>query len=57
VQLRLHSTRPETAATQAALTDVLNIHTTSRPYPDRSPSTLERVYLDAVPRNDREEPR
>jgi hypothetical protein len=40
----------------AALATALDIQSVSRPYPDRPPSTLERVYLDAVPRTDREEP-
>jgi hypothetical protein len=49
VRLRLHGTRSEIAATLAALAQVLTIHMASRPYPDRPPSTLERVYLDIVP--------
>ena len=32
-----------------ALATVLDIHTTSRPYADRPPSKLHRVYLDAAP--------
>ena len=51
MQLRLHGTRSEIAATLTALARVLTIHTTSRPYPDRPPSTLERVYIHAAPRN------
>ena len=52
MRLRLHGTPPENAAVLAALASVLDIHSTSRPYPDRQPSTLERIYLEAVPRND-----
>ncbi len=32
----------------AALATVFDIHTVSRPYPDRPPSTLERVYIDGA---------
>jgi hypothetical protein len=50
VRLRLHGTPTEVAATLTALTEVLTIADISRPYPDRSPSTNIRVYLDAMPR-------
>jgi hypothetical protein len=49
MRLRLHGTAPEIAATLAALAKVLEIRTVSRPYPNRPPSALARVYLDAVP--------
>jgi len=52
VRLRLHGTPAENAAALAALATVLEIRDISRPYPDRPPSTLERIYLEAVPRND-----
>jgi hypothetical protein len=55
MRLRLHGTPPEIAATLTALPEVLTIHTVSRPYLDRPPSTLTRVYLDAAPRPDRKE--
>ena len=51
VRIRLHGTPTEMAAAIAALGQVLNIHTISRPYPDRPPSTLERIYIDADPRD------
>ncbi|UWZ38008.1 hypothetical protein Drose_06990 [Dactylosporangium roseum] len=54
MRLRLHGTRPEIAATLAALAEVLDIRTISRHYPDRPPSTLERVYVDAAPRDRKE---
>lgn len=56
MRLRLHGTPTENHAMLAALATALDIQSVSRPYPDRPPSTLERVYLDAVPRTDREEP-
>ena len=34
-----------------ALAALLDIQTVSRPYPDRPPSTLERIHIDAVIRN------
>ena len=52
VQIRLHDTTSEIAATLAALRQVLAIRNESRPYPDRPPSTLHRVYLDAAPEID-----
>ena len=55
MRLRLHGTSPENAAVLAALATVLKIRTISRSYPDRPPSTLQRVYLDAVPGTDPEE--
>jgi hypothetical protein len=50
VRLRLHGTPREVTATLAALPEVLMIADISRPYPDRSPPTYIRVYLDAMPR-------
>ncbi|MFY1689063.1 hypothetical protein [Plantactinospora sp. WMMB782] len=52
MRIRLHGTPTETAATLAALARVLDIRHQSRPYPDRPPSTLHRIYLDATPRED-----
>jgi hypothetical protein len=49
MRIRLHGTPAENTATLAALAEVLDIHATSRPHPDRPPSTLERIYIDAVP--------
>lgn len=51
MRVRLHGTPAENRAILAALAEALNIHTISRSYPDRPPSTLERIYLDATPRN------
>lgn len=51
MRLRLHGTPAENRAMLAALADALDIRTISRSYPDRPPSTLERIYLDAVPRD------
>jgi hypothetical protein len=48
VRLRLHGTPDEIAATLTALRQTLDIATISRTYPDRPPSTLHRVYLDAT---------
>jgi hypothetical protein len=50
MRLRLHGSPAENRAMLATLAAVLDIRTVSRSYPDRSPSTLERIYLDAVPR-------
>ncbi len=41
-----------TRAILTALTDVLHIRSISRPYPDRPPSHLERIYLYATPREE-----
>jgi hypothetical protein len=54
MRIRLHGSPSENAATLAALTEVLEIRTVSRPYADRPPSTLERIYLDALPRDRKE---
>jgi hypothetical protein len=48
MRIRLHGTPSENAATLVALAKVLHIQTISRPYRDRPPSDLERIYLDAV---------
>jgi hypothetical protein len=55
MRLRLHGSPAENRAMLAALAAVLDIRTVSRSYPDLPPSTLERIYLDAEPR-DRKEP-
>ena len=47
VALRLHGTPPANRATVAALATVLVIQSVSRPYPDRPPSTKERIYVTA----------
>jgi hypothetical protein len=51
MQLRLHGTTAEIAASVTVLATVLDIRTMNRAYPDRPPSTLMRVYLDAIPRD------
>jgi len=50
MQIRLHGTPAETAATLTALARLLTIQHISRPYRDRPPSTRHRIYLDATPR-------
>ena len=52
MRIRLHGTPEEAAELLTALTKVLTIHTISRPYPDRPPSTLHRIYLDAAPKEE-----
>ncbi len=49
MRIRLHGTPTESAAVLAALAEVLHIRRISRPYPDRPPSGLERIDLDAEP--------
>jgi hypothetical protein len=51
VRLRLHGTPAENAAVLDALAAALTMRTTSRSYPDQPPSTLERIYTEAEPRN------
>lgn len=55
MRIRLHGTEDECQRTAAALAQVLAITHTSRPYPDRPPSRLVRLYLTATPPADREE--
>jgi len=50
MRLGLHGAPEEMAPAIAALARVLDIRDVSRPYHDRPPSTLHRVYLDATPR-------
>jgi hypothetical protein len=54
MRLRLHGTPAENRAMLDAIAEVLDIRTVSRPYVDRPPSTLERIYLDAEPRRQKE---
>jgi hypothetical protein len=49
MRLRLHGTASENRVVLAALATVLEIRDASRPYPDRPPSTLERIYLEVLP--------
>jgi hypothetical protein len=46
MRIRLHGTATENVAALAVLGSVLDIRAVSRPYPDRSPSQHERIYLD-----------
>jgi hypothetical protein len=46
MRLRLHGTPGEIDATLPVLRAALTVRAESRPYPDRPPSTLVRVYLD-----------
>jgi hypothetical protein len=50
MRIRLHGTPAENREALAALATVLEIQTVSRPYPDRLPCELERIYIDAGPR-------
>jgi hypothetical protein len=52
VRLRPRGTPSENRAALVALATVLDIQEVSRSYLDRSPSTLERVYMQAVPHKD-----
>ncbi|WBB51932.1 hypothetical protein O3597_25520 [Verrucosispora sp. WMMA2044] len=52
VRIRLHGTPAETAAALAAIAQVLHIRHVSRPYPDRRSPMFQRLYIDAVPRED-----
>ncbi len=55
MRIRLHGSTAENAAMLTALAEILDIHTVSRSYRDRPPSTLERIYLDATPHADQED--
>ena len=48
VEIRLRGTPAENTAALAALGQVLHFATISRPYPDRAPSTAERIYVTAT---------
>lgn len=50
MRIRLHGAHRENSAVLEALATVLEIRDISHPYPDRPPSTLERIYIDATPR-------
>ena len=56
MQIRLHGAPDELAAVLHALRRTLHLRDVSRPHPDQPPSTLQRIYIDAVPL-DREERR
>jgi hypothetical protein len=55
MRLRPHGAPCENRAVLAALATVLDIRTVSRSYPDRPPSVLERIYIEAAPRRTAEE--
>jgi hypothetical protein len=50
MEIRLHGTPTETTAALVVLAPVLDITNISRPYPDRCPSRLVRVYITAAPK-------
>lgn len=50
MRIRLHGTPADIDATLTAFAQVLTITQTSRVYPDRPPSILHRLYLDATPK-------
>jgi hypothetical protein len=49
VRLRLHGTPAEITAALPLLRAAFHVADESRPYPDRPPSRLVRVYLDLRP--------
>lgn len=49
MNIRLHGTEDECAATAAAIAQVLPVVSVSRAYPDRGASVLCRMYLEARP--------
>jgi hypothetical protein len=57
VRLRLHGTPAENRAVLAALATALDIHSIGKPFSDRPPSALERIYVDAIPRVESREAR
>lgn len=55
MKIRLHGTEPKCRTTAQRLATVLDVLDTSRPYPDRPPSRLVRIYLTIAPPADAEE--
>lgn len=49
MRIRLHGTEDECRRTAEALTHALEVLDTSRPYPDRPPSRMVRIYLTIIP--------
>ena len=49
MRIRLHGTAEECRRTATTLATVLDILDASRPYPDRPPSHLVRLYLTVTP--------
>jgi hypothetical protein len=49
MRIRLHGTTEELHTTLTVLRRVLDVVEVSRPYPDRAPSRLVRVYLTTTP--------
>lgn len=49
MRIRLHGTEGECRRTAKALARALEVLDTSRPYPDRPPSRLVRIYLTITP--------
>ncbi|MFF4407238.1 hypothetical protein [Streptomyces sp. NPDC001404] len=49
MRIRLHGTADECRRTADHLARVLDVLDASRPYPDRPPSRLVRIYLTANP--------
>lgn len=54
MRIRLHGTLDELGPVLAELGKVLQVHDASRPYPDRPPSTLHRIYITATTRSNGE---
>jgi hypothetical protein len=56
MRIRLEGTEDECRAAADAIAAVLDVHETSRPYPNRPPSRLVRLYLTtASPSSQRQE--
>ena len=49
MRIRLHGTEDQCRATSDAIAAVLEVLDVSRPYPDRLPSRLTRIYLTVTP--------
>ncbi|WP_169794585.1 MULTISPECIES: hypothetical protein [Streptomyces] len=49
MRIRLHGTEDECRRTADAISRVLDVLETSRPYPNRPPSRLVRLYLTVHP--------
>ena len=56
MRIRLHGIEDQCRATSDAIAAVLEVLDVSRPYPDRPPSRLVRVYLTVTPPAQEEKP-
>lgn len=53
MKIRLYGTPEECEEAVGLLGSIMLIRSVSEPYPDRGPSVLVRVYVDAIPRGGR----